>query len=740
MSRKRHKRDRAAERAPGGPGRRRHAGWVVAAVSVAVVAAAGLALLRYRPAGPAAPSGAARARDNLLLVTLDTTRADHLGCYGNGRARTRHLDRLAAEGARFETALSPAPITLPAHASIFTGLLPPEQGVRNNGNFYLPDRFETLATVLHREGYHTGAFVSSFILDRRYGLARGFDVYDDRLEGAQPQVLSLEAERRGDRTALALGSWLDAHAASNGARPFFAWLHLYDPHEPYRAPRPFRDLFADAPYDGEIAFDDAVVASVLDRLGTLGLRDRTLVAVVADHGESLGEHGEETHSMLLYEGVLRVPLILWRPGVVPAATVVREPVRAIDLAPTLLELLGAPPLAAPALAAPPARSLVPLLHGRRSDRAPSAYAETLLPQFYMGWAPLVSIRDDRYKLIEAPRPELYDLARDPAEERNLIEQELQKAQALREALRRLAGGGGSMSVGTLDREAMEKLAALGYVGAGAEPRGADPAKSHVDPKDMIAVFNRLRQANSAVRDRRFSDALPILRQVLADDPGNAFARLVMGSAHMGMGDEAHAIEWYRKYLELVPTSAYAHQWIAICQLRRGDRDQALREASAALAIDPRFSDARVLRGGVLAARGDYAAAITELRKAVETDPAKPALRLDLARVLGEAGRGDEAHAEYEAALKLQPDYAPALVGLGVLLAGRGDNAGAERVLRRALELDPAQAEARFDLAEVLAGQGRRAEAAVEYQRVRDAEGVPDAVRRRARARLEAGGR
>jgi tetratricopeptide (TPR) repeat protein len=430
--------------------------------------------------------------------------------------------------------------------------------------------------------------------------------------------------------------------------------------------------------------------------------------------------------------VLRVPLILWRPGLVPAATVIREPVRAIDLAPTLLALLGAPPLVAPQ-----ARSLVPLLHGRPSGPVPPAYAETLLPQFYMSWAPLVSLRDERFKLIEAPRPELYDLARDPGEERNLIEQEPLKAQALREALHRVAGGGGSMSVGTLDREAMEKLAALGYVGAGAEPRGADPAKSHVDPKDMIAVFNRLRQANSAVRDRRFAEALPILRQVLADDPRNAFARLVMGSAHMGMGDDAHAIEWFRKYLELVPTSAYAHQWIAICQLRRGDRDQALREASAALAIDPRFSDARVLRGGVLAGRGDYAGAIAELRQAVETDPAKPALRLDLARVLGEAGRADEARAEYEAALAVQPDYAPALVGLGVLLAGRGDPAGAERALRRALELDPAQAEARFDLAEVLDRQGRRAEAAAEYARVRDAEGTPPAIRTRARARLEA---
>ena len=711
------------------PHRSRARPWLFA-LAVAVVATT--LILRGRR-GAETPAAAPRSRDNLLLITLDTTRADRLGVYGSARARTRHLDRLAAEGVRFETALSPAPITLPAHASMFTGLLPPEHGVRNNGNFYLGERFPTLATVLHGQGYRTAAFVSSFILDRRYGLARGFDTYDDRLEGAQPQVVSLEAERRGDRTALALGAWLDGHAAARTGSPFFAWLHLYDPHEPYRPPRPFRDLFADSPYDGEVAFDDAVVASVLDRLGRLGLREGTLVAVVGDHGESLGEHGEETHSMLLYEGALRVPFILWRPGVVPAGAVVREPVRLTDLAATLLELLQAPPLPTPH-----GRSLVPLLRGRPPGPAPAVYAETLLPQFYMNWAPLTSLRDGRFKLIEAPRPELYDLERDPAEERNLFDEEPQKARALREGLQRVTGNGrGSMSVGTLDREAMEKLAALGYVGAGVEPGGADPARARVDPKDMIAVFNRLRRANSAVRDRRFADALPILRQVLKDDPQNAFARLVLGSAYMGMERYGEAAEWFRKYLELVPTSAYAHHWIAICHLRRGDRDAALREAEAALVIDPRFSDARVLRGGVLAARGDHAGAIGELRRAVETDPAKPVLRLDLAKVLGEAGRGDEARAEYEGALRLKPDYAPALVGLGALQAQQGDLDGALRSLTRALEINAEDDEARFNRASVLERTGRAAEAKADYRRLAEDPETPAAVRSAARKRLSA---
>ncbi len=701
--------------------------WIVVTILVLGTALVAGALRQRRP------TVESPRRDNLLLVTLDTTRADRLGCYGYARAKTRHLDRLAAEGVRFAQALSPAPITLPAHASIFTGLYPFAHGVRNNGNFYLGDSFETLATVLQKYGYRTAAFVSSFILDRRYGLARGFETYDDRIEGAKTQVISLEAERRGDRTSLALEAWLASHAERKPHAPFFAWLHLYDPHEPYRPPPPFRDLFKDSPYDGEVAFDDAIVAAVLDRLGRLGLRDNTLVAVIGDHGESLGDHGEETHSMFVYESAIRVPFILWGPGVVPARLVVEEPVRATDLASTLLDLLGAPPLATTH-----GRSLVPLLRGTKAGPTPPVYAETLLPRFHMNWAPLLAIRDERWKLIAAPRPELYDLRRDPAETMNLYDQERERARALRQSLERLTGGAeGAMSVGTLDREAIEKLAALGYVGAGAEP-GSDPQRAQADPKDVIAVFNRLRRANSAVRDRRFAEALPILRDVLRDDPKNAFARVVMGSAHMGMGRYQEAIVWFRKYLELVPTSAYAHHWMAICHLRQGTRNEALREAAAALAIDPRFADARVLRGGVMAARGDYSGAIAELRAAVATDPAKPILRLDLAKVLAEAGRPAEAQSEYEAALRIRHDYAPAFVGLGVLQAQRGEFESALHSFSRALEVNPRDDEVRFNRARALEGLGRKAEAQAEYRLLAEGPETPPAIRLAAGKRVAAG--
>jgi arylsulfatase A-like enzyme/tetratricopeptide (TPR) repeat protein len=695
---------------------------------VALAAAIGAAVLLGRRGPDRGRSSGAGL--NVLLVTLDTTRADRLGCYGHKGARTARLDRLAAEGVRFENAVAAAPITLPSHASIFTALYPFEHGVRSNGNFYLADRFDTLASALRKHGYRTAAFVSSFILDRRYGLARGFDTYDDRMEEAPALGSGLEAERRGDRTALALSRWLEGYAAQGASAPFFAWLHLYDPHEPYEPPPPFRELFANDPYDGEVAFADHSVGTVLDKLAELRLLDRCLVAVVADHGESLGEHGEETHSMFLYESAIRVPLILWRPGVLPRGMVVTAPVRTLDLSPTILDILGAPPLTAPH-----ARSLRGILDGLAPPTPFAAYAETYVPKLAMGGAALRALRDGRFKLIDAPRPELYDLARDPGETRNRFADEPRTAEALRGELRHLtAGGSGAMNVRPVDRETVEKLEALGYLGTGGDPSAVDGQEGK-DPKDLIATFNRLRRAAEAVRTRRFTDALPILRAVIAEEPKNAFAHMLLGSTHLGMRQYSRAIEELEAYLALAPTSAQAHQWIAVAYANLGDRTQALREAGGALAIDPHLSDARVLRAGLLSGLGRRPEAIQELRAAVAADPDKPPLRMSLAELLLDAGHPEEAEAEYRASLRQDPAFAPALAGLGTLLVRRGALEEAAEALRRALAADPGQHEARFNLAGVLMRQGRSAEARTEYERLARSADTPPAVRDAAAKRL-----
>jgi Tfp pilus assembly protein PilF len=693
-----------------------------------VVAVGGLL---WRKGGARPPSTAGL---NVLLVTLDTTRADHLGCYGRRGARTPRLDRLAAEGVRFENAIAAAPITLPSHASILTALYPFEHGVRNNGNFYLAERFPTLASVLRKHGYRTAAFVSSFILDRRFGLALGFDTYDDRMEEGPALGSGLEAERRGDRTALALLRWLDGYAGQGTSASFFVWLHLYDPHEPYQPPPPFRDLFASDPYDGEIAFADHTVGTVLDKLAQLGLLDRTMVAVVADHGESLGDHGEETHSMFLYEGAIRVPLILWRPGVLPVGMVIAPPVRAMDLSPTILDILGAPPLAAPH-----ARSLRAVIDRRSKEPPLAAYAETYVPKLAMGGAALHALRDERFKLIDAPRPELYDLARDPGETRNRYADEPQTAQGLRAELERLTvGGSRAMNVRPVDEETVKKLQALGYLGA--DPSSVDGSEQGRDPKDLIATFNRLRRAAEAVRARRFAEAMPILDAVIAEEPRNAFAHMLLGSTHLGMRQYPRAIQELKAYVALAPTSAQAHQWIAVAHANLGDRPNALREAGAALAIDPHLSDARVLRAGVFSALGRRAEAVQELRAAVASDPEKPPLRMSLAEVLSDAGQPDEGEAEYRAILRQDPAFAPALAGLGAVLLRRGALQEASDAFRRALEVDPRQDEARFNLAQVLERQGRSQEARAEYERLARAPDTPMPVRDAARMRLRASSR
>jgi choline-sulfatase len=653
------------------------------------------------------------ARDCILLVTLDTTRADHVGAYGSRRARTPHLDRLAAEGTRFASVTATAPLTLPAHASLLTGLLPPEHGVRNNGNFRLDERTPTVATVLQGHGYRTAAFVSAFVLDRRFGLARGFERYDDSVVlGTSADVFSFESQRTGDRTGAALVRWLEAYAASPGA-PFFAWLHLFDPHEPYVPPSPHREAFADSPYDGEIAFADSVLGTVIEALERLHLADRVVVVVAGDHGESLGEHGEETHSMLLYEGVVRVPLVVWGPGRVPAGRVVTEPVSGIDIAPTIVALASAP-----ALPASHARSLLPLLDGK-PDGAPRAlYTETLCPQFDMGWAPLRGVRDDRYKLVDAPRPELFDLARDPGERTNLYDREPGKVAALRGRLQALAGSGwGAMGVMAMSREVQERLAALGYVGSGGDALPTSTVTGLTDPKDAIDVFNRLRHASTAVLQRRPEEALRIVAEADRLDPGNAFARFIEADARMALGQHAKAIEPLRLYLAQRPSKAVAHHLLAVCFLKTGRPEMALREADAALGLEEHFVEARVLRGRILLTEGKAAEAAQEFRKAVADDPEKSVLRLALAHALEETARPAEAAEEYRAILSREPENGAALAGLATGAARQGDVARAEPLLRRALAADPEQDKARFILAQILESEGRRAEAEAEYARV-----------------------
>ncbi|MFI5216488.1 MAG: sulfatase [Candidatus Limnocylindria bacterium] len=565
----------------------------------------------------------APAPERILLVSIDTLRADHVGSYGAERVATRTLDTLAAAGVRFEAAVSPAPLTLPAHASLLTALDPPGHGVRHNGIFRLPAAIPTLAERLREAGHATGAVVGSQVLDRRYGLARGFDFYDDQLTERVAGGAGWP-ERRADRVVDAALALLDRL----GPR-FFLWVHFYDPHAAYDPPAGFASAFASRPYDGEIAFVDAqlgrLLAAVRARWGEAGL----LVVVTSDHGESFGEHGDESHSYLVYETTQRIPLLIAGPGI-PAGRSVAAPVGLVDVAPTLLALAGARPLPDAA-----GRDLSPLLFGE--DGAPAnAYFETLAPQLDFGWSPLLGLRSGALKYIRAPRQELYDLAADPGEQRSLAASRPELVASLDAALEARLRAAPRRAATPLDVTPAESaaLAALGYL----TPAGSVSAQElgrvgGVDPKDRLAVVAEIRRAQESMAEGRSGEALARLRAL--GDAGPSVAGL-RAAAAMGAGDSASAE----------------------------------RDARAALAALPARSDFRNVLARALDAQGRGDEAVAELRKLPDDAPLPAAVALRLAAADVADGQPETALRRIERALELAPEDPDLKRERGELIARR----------------------------------------------------------------------
>ena len=692
------------------------------------------------PAARAVPRG----ERSLLLVTVDTTRPDRLEPYGSETVATPHLAALAAQGVTFEQAFAVAPITLVAHTSILSGLDPPRHGVRNNGLHYVPDDVETLAERLAARGWATAAFVSAAVLDRRYGLDQGFEVYDDDLSAGRERHPRMVADRPAEATVAAASSWLDALARDER---FFLWVHLYDPHAAYSPPPPWRDRYAGRLYDGEIAYMDAQLGVLLAHPR---IDEETLVSVIGDHGESLGEHGEQTHALLAYDSTLHVPWIVRVPGG-PRGLRVRSTVGQVDLVPTVLDLLGQRPPADGDGA-----SLVPLLAGR-ADGEPSRalYSETFLPFYTYGWAELTVLRQGRFKWIEAPRPELYDTRRDPRELANLAAQEPGLAHDLSRdlAARRRAAGDADdrASELELDSEARERLRSLGYLAVGSGRR--DVERERPDPKAMIDLHVGLERARFLSRDRLFAAAERELTAVLRRDPGNLAALMDLADAVAEQQRWDEAVSILERALARDPAYPQIHLRMAGVEARRGDLERAVELADLALGVDPRLLEARLRKAAYLSRLRHPAAAREELETALAADPGSPAANVLYARlvelrrdpaaaearvraalgrdpfqvaawqllgdILEAAGRPDEALAAWRSGLERQPDDADLHARLGGALARRGDAAAeAEAHLREALRLT---AEPRPDvevtLGALLADGGRLDEALALYERV-----------------------
>jgi len=643
--------------------------WLVAAAGSFLVVALAASVWWWRsPAAPARPG----ERVNVLLVTLDTVRADHLGCYGDAGAATPILDALASRGVRFETAVAQAPITGPSHASILTGVTPLRHGIRNNGGYVLPTQVGTIAEDFRRGGYQTGAFVSGFPLETRFGYSRGFDVYDDKFPHGNDPRRAPYVERPADQTTSVATAWLDQHTSA--ATPWFLWIHYYDPHSPYEPPGEFATRFATHPYDGEIAFVDAQLGVFLRRLETLGLSGRTLVLVAADHGESLGEHGEATHGIFLYDATLKVPWIMAGPGI-PRGSVSQVVGQLIDVGPTLLDYAGLP-----IRREIEGRSLRPAADGQAMSDEP-AYAESMFAYLHLRWAPLYAWRTAQYKLIDAPRPELFDLSTDPHEQADHASTERPRVESLRRQLRAamkaISTPDASASVGN---DAAARLRALGYISGGSTAPIEEGEKLR-DPKD----------------------ALPLLRRL---ERGMELARI----------DPATAVRELSAVLVDAPDAALPRRYRAVALAAEGHHEAAIADMRVLEKTGSLTTEDLIVLGDSLRLAGRTDEALGAVDKAAALQPQSPLPWLTRANTLINAGRTGEAVAAYERALAISPEHAEALRGLGDLAFVRGDLSAAAGFYGRLLAAAPSDAGATVKLGVVRMRGGQREEAVALFRK------------------------
>lgn len=614
---------------------------------------------------------------NVLLVTLDTTRADHIGVYGSAKTATPNLDALAHDGVRFARAVSSVPLTLPAHTSMFTGVYPSSHGVRDNGGFALSRDRKTLAEVIRSAGYVTHAVVGAFVVHGATGLGRGFDGFEDDFDAAPTEAAdALHVQRDGAEVADRGIRWLTQHAGER----FFLWLHFYDPHYPYEPKGEFAIRYRDDPYSGEVAYTDAQIGRVLAELKSLGLYDKTLIVAVGDHGEGLEDHGEPQHGIFLYQPTVHVPLIVRAPekayrGVVDAVA------RDVDLMPTILAYTGTP--VPPRLAG---ASFLPLMAGMAEKPGRLAYSETFYPRFHFGWSELRSIQGARYKYVEAPRPELYDLDQDPGETRNLVETEASVAADLRQALDEIESatpdGGGEAEEQPVDAETMAKLAALGYVGGRAPERSGKLA----DPKDKIEALNLILSA--------MGDNLVDLRN----------------------GNHRAIIDRLEKILRTEPDYVEGYAMLAQAYRKIGRADQAIRVLGAAMKISPDSEPIQQALAEAYAEGKDHDAAGAILTRMIASWPKHPSAYFILADVLADQGRHDEAVARLGQVLQFAPDNGRAHYEIGRLLLRRGRTQQAAEEIRRAVELSPKLPGAHYNLALIAEESGRPADAVAEYEK------------------------
>lgn len=645
----------------------------------------------------------------IIIISVDTLRADRLSCYGSLHTSTPNIDAMSKGGTLFSAISSQVPLTLPSHTSLFTSNYPFATGIEDNGQEVRPNTV-TLATVLKAHGYHTAAFVGGFVLDRRFGLSQGFDEYDSSFDLHRQQGRDTgEIKRLGEDVARAAIVWLN----DNSDPRFFLFLHLYDLHKPYNFPATFHLRNGESEYDAEVRYVDKVLGGFWEFLSQKQLLEKTLVVLISDHGEGLGEHGERTHGYFIYQTTLRVPLIIhWPAKAGPFPQRVGQPASLLDVAPTILQFAGIP---LPSQFQ--GQELLELLKPGTGQAPREIYSESLYAHYHFACSWLLSLRAGRYKYIEAPKPELYDLIVDPGEKHNLYGEKKSIALALRERLLTLHARYGrtpSTEGGPLDPETVARLASLGYVAL--SPPHAESPRIGPDPKDRVSSYEEYGHALALASSGHFEESNSLLEHLLTRYPDLTDPRMTLGLNYQRLGEHARAAPCFREVLKESPLNARAHYNLAVSCVALHQLDEATKELQATLAISPNYTGAEDLLGTVCFRKKDFAQGQSHFLHVLTVDPNDFYAHYNLGALAAIQKQWNQAEDHLQAALKADPHDPDTHNTLGSVYLERGDLSQASAEFAEAIRLNPIFAGAHYNMGLVLEKQSKQSEAAQEFRR------------------------
>jgi arylsulfatase A-like enzyme/Flp pilus assembly protein TadD len=647
---------------------------------------------------------------NVLLITIDTLRADRLSCYSNKYVQTPNLDRLAQEGVLFESCICQTPLTLPAHATILSGTYPLYHQVRDNGGFVVPQKLLLLSEILRKYDYSNSAFVAAYVLHSKWGLNRGFDVYSDTFkQNSEDKIISLdEIQKRASEVLRGASAWL----AKKKDKKFFSWIHLYDPHAPYDPPSPFKEKYARRPYEGEAAYTDEELGKFFAFLKKEGLWDNTLIVVTGDHGESLWEHKEETHGFFVYDSAVWVPLVIKAPIVFPVSRV-KNVVEHVDVVPTILGMLDIP-----IPESVQGKSLLGLMWAKEQNWPDTAFTETFYPRLHFGWSELSAMYHQNWKYILAPTEELYDLSKDRAEKENLARRSDSQAAKMRAALEKFSreksqGALTPQANQRLDRESIKKLASLGYISSFSD---VGQRKDLADPKEKIKVHNELNDAKQLYLEKKYDQATDIVKKILDQDPHITDAYMFLGNLYYSQNRFEEACSTFLEVLRRKPDFNFAMINVLGCLINTGELDKAVAECQKYLQLFPGDTIFLFTMGDIYFLKKEYDRALTYLFSTLKIDPYYAEAFSKIGEIYSVKHDYPKAEEYLKKALDINPGMSRALFNLALVEEALGNQAEAIASYEKNLEVEPSNFKAAYNLAELLTKTGQLEEALLYYRK------------------------